>query len=430
MDNCVVRQAIKEQKTDSIIGYELMIQGDEESLYNSSSDSVAANTMVAFLSENSNRIFNEKRTFMTFTPALLFRNTPKIFDKDRIVIQIEDNIVIHPLAAILISKYRNEGYHFAINDFQFTPKYFSMLEHVDYIKVNISDKIDETQRRSLSNIVEMSHGFQKEFIATGVNTKAAYDYAKELGVDYVEGNYISNEMITKTSKMEYLQGNLYQLIIELTKDEPDIEVVEEIVSRDVSLTYALLKMANSAYFAVHHETASIRQAIVRVGINQLKQWVYLLSFKEGENTSEEMLKTSFMRANFASVLVKRLKKFPINSSDAYLMGMFSTLEYMVDASMEEILAEIPIVDAVKEALISKEGEAGKLYELVLCYERAEWSDTKRLAQELGLETNVMAQLYMECVEEVNDIWDNVVGVGEGSPEIEKLAAAGQEVAVE
>ena len=100
MDNCVVRQAIKEQKTDSIIGYELMIQGDEESLYNSSSDSVAANTMVAFLSENSNRIFNEKRTFMTFTPALLFRNTPKIFDKDRIVIQIEDNIVIHPLAAI------------------------------------------------------------------------------------------------------------------------------------------------------------------------------------------------------------------------------------------------------------------------------------------------------------------------------------------
>ncbi len=430
MDNCVVRQAIKEQKTDSIIGYELMIQGDEESLYNSSSDSVAANTMVAFLSENSNRIFNEKRTFMTFTPALLFRNTPKIFDKDRIVIQIEDNIIIHPLAAILISKYRNEGYHFAINDFQFTPKYFSMLEHVDYIKVNISDKIDETQRRSLSNIVEMSHGFQKEFIATGVNTKAAYGYAKELGVDYVEGNYISNEMITKTSKMEYLEGNLYQLIIELTKDEPDIEVVEEIVSRDVSLTYALLKMANSAYFAVHHETASIRQAIVRVGINQLKQWVYLLSFKEGENTSEEMLKTSFMRANFASALVKRLKKFPINSSDAYLMGMFSTLEYMVDASMEEILAEIPIVDAVKEALISKEGEAGKLYELVLCYERAEWSETKRLAQELGLETNVMAQLYMECVEEVNDIWDNVVGVGEGSPEIEKLAAAGQEVVVE
>ena len=110
MDNCVVRQAVKDLRSDTVIGYELMIQQDENSLYNSSSDSVAANAMVAFLSENSNRIFKEKRTFMTFTPALLFRNTPKIFDKDKIVIQIEDNIVIHSLATILISKYREAGY--------------------------------------------------------------------------------------------------------------------------------------------------------------------------------------------------------------------------------------------------------------------------------------------------------------------------------
>ena len=60
MDNCVVRQAIKDLKTDTIIGYELRIQEDQDSLYNSSTDSVAANAMVAFLSENSNRIFKEK----------------------------------------------------------------------------------------------------------------------------------------------------------------------------------------------------------------------------------------------------------------------------------------------------------------------------------------------------------------------------------
>lgn len=30
MDNCVVRQAIKDQRTDAIVGYELMIQEDKE----------------------------------------------------------------------------------------------------------------------------------------------------------------------------------------------------------------------------------------------------------------------------------------------------------------------------------------------------------------------------------------------------------------
>ncbi len=422
MDNCVVRQAIKDQRTDAVIGYELLIQEDQSSLYNPSSDSVAANTMVSFLSENSDRIFKDKKTFMTFTPTLLFRNTPKIFDKEKVVIQIEDNIVVHALAAILISKYREEGYHFAINDFQFTPKYFSMLEHVDYIKMDISNKMDEEQMRSVANVVDMAHGFQKEFIATGVNTKEVYDRAVELKADYVEGNYISGSAITKTSRMDFMQGNLYQLIIEITKDEPDVEILEEIITRDASLTYALLKMANSAYFAVHHETTSVRQALVRVGISQLKQWVYLLSFEDKENSSEELLKTSFMRANFASALVKKLKKFSINSSDAYLMGMFSTLEYMIDAPIADILYEIPIIDAIKDALISREGEAGRLFELILCYENANWSEIKVIAEELGLKTNEMAQIYMDSVEEVNNIWDNVVGMSENENENESGTA--------
>ena len=410
MEKCVVRQAIKDLRTDSIVGYELLIQTDKDSLYNPSTDSVAANAMISFLSENSDQIFKERKTFMSFTPTLLFRNTPKIFDRDKVVIQIDDSIVVHSLAEIIISKYKDEGYSFAIDDFQFTPKYFSMLEYVDYIKVDISNKMDDTQKRSVANVVEMAHGFQKEFIATGVNTQEVYNYAKELNVDYVEGNYISTTMTTKTSKMDFMQGNLYQLIIEITKDEPDIEELAQIVSRDASLTYALLKMANSAYFAVHHETTSVHQAMVRVGISQLKQWIYLLSFEANEDSaSEELLKTSFMRANFASGLVKRMKNFVINSTDAYLLGMFSTLEYMIDASMEEILAEIPIVEEVKEALVSHKGKAGKLYDLLLCYERAEWSEIKVIAEELGIRTSELAQMYMVCVEEVNDIWENVVG---------------------
>lgn len=408
MDKMIARQLIKKTDTTEIMGYELLIQSDKESLYNSSEDSVAANAMTAFLTENSNKIFRDRKTFMTFTPSLLFRNTPKLFDKDMVVIQIEDNVVIHPLAAILIGKYREEGYHFAINDFQFTPKYFSMLEYVDYIKVNITGREDDKQRRTIENVVEMAHGFGKDFIATGVNTKEAFELAKDLHVDYVQGAYISDTSVQKVGKMEYLQGNLYQLILEVTKDEPDMELMEQIISRDAALTYALLKMANSAYFSATHRTASILQAIMRIGINQLKQWVYLLSFKEEEKGTEEIMKTSFMRANFASALVKKVNTFTLSASDAYLMGMFSTLDRLIDAPMEEILKDIPVADEVKKALTAGEGEAGKLYQLVLCYERADWTEIKKLSEELNLQTNIMAQIYMECVEEVNEIWENVV----------------------
>ena len=88
--------------------------------------------------------------------------------------------------------------------------------------------------------------------------------------------------------------------------------------------------------------------------------------------------------------------------------MFSTLPYIIDAPIEEILEDIPIVEEVKQALITKEGSAGKLYELLLVYERADWQSIKRLATELGIQTNVMVQVYMDCVEEVNNVWENLV----------------------
>ena len=46
----------------------------------------------------------------------------------------------------------------------------------------------------------------------------------------------------------------------------------------------------------------------------------------------------------------------------------------------------------------------------------------KIAEELGLKTNEMAQIYMDSVEEVNNIWDNVVGMSENENENESGTA--------
>ena len=418
MDKCVVRKAIKNVKADEIAGYELLFQEDDDSLYNNSEVN-AANTIATFLMDNTGKIFKDNQIFITFTPSLLFRNTAKMFDKDKIVIQIEENLIIHPLAAVMIEKHRKEGYRFAINNFQFTPKYFSMLEHMDFIRLDMTGYEDRRAKDSLANMIQMAHGFGKSCIAYNVDSKEDYDMALSLDADYVEGQYVAEGMVTKMNKVEYLQGNLYQLIIEVTKEEPNLDELESIVSRDAALTYSLLKLANSAYFATRRRTASIHQALVTVGLNQLKQWVYLLSFESTQDMTPgaaEVLKLSFLRANYASRLVNYLRPFPINRSEAYMMGMFSALEYIVDATLEEILQEIPISDVVKDGMIKHEGKAGQLFDLVLCYERADWKGTKTLSAELGLETNILAQAYIDCMEEVNSIWEGLTDNSEEASE--------------
>jgi len=403
MNKYVVRQPIKNKDQD-ILGYEILFGGEKGGLYNETNDFAAADTISGFLMQNNKNIFSGGIAFITFTPNLLFKNTPKIFETGTLVIQIEDSFIIHPLAQGFITRYKKAGYEIAINDFQFNPRYLSMMDNIDYIKVDFS--IDD--EASLANIVKTASSFKKKCIATKVNTKEGYDCAMKLNVDYFQGSYIADVMLTKANKTDYLQSNFFQLVVAITKDEPNMNEIEEIISRDAALTYGILKMVNSVYFALKHRTSSVGQALVILGLAQLKRWVYLLSFKQDDTKgSEEILKLSFLRANFCSELQPYAKDMPISKSEAYLMGMFSTLGYLIDATMEEIFEEIPIRSEIKDAIMQHDGRCGMLYLLVLSYEKADWGNITKYAEMLGIPKNIIAQIYFDCVEDVNQTWDSL-----------------------
>ena len=159
---------------------------------------------------------------------------------------------------------------------------------------------------------------------------------------------------------------------------------------------------------MRHRVNTVRQAIMTMGLNELKQWVYLLSASNAENKmeegAEEFLRLSFMRANFCSSLMNYAKDMPISKPEAYLMGMFSTLNYLIDAPLEEILDQIPLRQEVKDALLKHSGRCGMLYDLALSYERANWAKIDELAGGLGIPTNLLTSLYFSCMEEVNRVW--------------------------
>ena len=264
---------------------------------------------------------------------------------------------------------------------------------------------------TLHNVVEIAHSMGKQCIATNITNEELYQRALGMEVDALEGPYVAEQLATKAHTSGYLQSSFFRLMVAVTRELPDVEEIEQIISVDATLTYGLLRIANSAYFAMRNRVTTIRQAVMTLGIGQLKQWVYLLS-ASGENNmvdaaSEEFLKLSFMRASFCSELMNHAKGVPISKGDAYLMGMLSTLNYLIDAPLEEILAEIPLPDEIRAALLTREGRAGKLFSLVLSYERADWSAINELAEELGIPTNLLTSLYFSCADVVDATWQQI-----------------------
>ena len=417
----IVRQPIKDMN-GKIMAHEIRYAGENSAYDIEGQDFAAADTIYSFLTQNSTKVLKDTLSFMTFTSNLLMRQTPKLFNPGTLVIQVDDSVIIHPLAMRFVERFAKDGYKIAVNEFQFTPRYIALLDKVDYIKINFQITADT----SIRNTVEMAHSMGKLCIATEVDNEELYQKAFVMEVDALEGQYVAEQMRSTVHSSSYLQSNVFRLMVAITVDEPDVEEIERIISMDATLTYALLKIVNSAFFALRNRATDVHQAVMVLGIGQLRQWIYLMG--EGNEAGEidphqeEFLRTSFMRATFCSELLKMAKKLPITRNDAYLMGMFSTLNHLIAAPMEEILAEIPVAKPVKEALLTYEGPCGALYKLVLSYERADWSAIGQLAEELHIPIDRLTNTYFQCLDEVNNIWQQLMSVQEFDEEEPKEEA--------
>ncbi len=396
----IVRQPIKDTNKQ-IIGYEIMYHGENQAYGaedpgSGQSDYAVADTVYNVLTQNVDKGLKGSLNFMTFNSTLLTKKAPRLFEKSSLVIQINDSVIIHPLAMHFVKQYAKEGYKIAVNEFQFLPRYISLMGDIDYIKLNFRTASEATLR----NVIELAHSMGKQVIATDITDEALYNKALGMGVEMLQGSYVAETLATKAHNSG---------------------------SMDATLTYGLLRIANSVYYAMRNRVTTIRQAVMTLGIGQLKQWVYLLSASNEESeidpASEEFLKLSFMRASFCSELMDYAQGMPISKGDAYLMGMFSTLNYLIDAPLEEILAQVPLPDEIRDALLRQEGRCGKLFKLVLCYERADWDQINQLAEELGIPNNQLTNLYFNCMEVVENTWQQLT-----SPEPEQNVPEGEEAA--
>ncbi|MCI2047906.1 MAG: HDOD domain-containing protein, partial [Faecalibacterium sp.] len=283
MDTYIVRQPILDQKMHAA-AYELVYQQDSSALYNQQ-DARVAEALLSFFNQigDGNDLLEGRDAFITFTPNLLLQNSPSVFDPKHVIVQIEESVLIHPTTKEMLSNLKKDGFRLALVSFDFNRRYLDILPCVDYMKVDLSgpDKAD------LKTILSIAAEFGKKTIAYNVNTPEALATAAELGFDYVQGLSVADMVSTKSCKMEHLRSNLFRLIVAITREEPDFEEITQYVSLDVTLTYSLIKMVNSAYFALPNQVKDVKQALAILGIRQLRQWVYLISFSTEDGLSNE-----------------------------------------------------------------------------------------------------------------------------------------------
>ncbi len=384
----------------NVCAYELLYRNSLDNYYKSvDGDQATSEVINSFFLMGMDAIIDGSKAFINFTSNLLKDEVPTIFDKDTIVIEILEDVEPDKKIIEVCKKMKEEGYTIALDDFVFSPKYLPLLEIADIIKVDfLISPVDERKR-----LVKIAQRRGIKLLAEKVETREEFEEAVEMGYSYFQGYFFSKPVVLTGTDLPTYATNYFEILEELNQDEPDLDNISAILERDLSLSYKLLKLINSAAFYLREEITSIKNALALLGINEFKKWISLIVLKKAsKGKPQEIMKISTIRAKFAELIACKLG-FEDNKSQFFMVGMFSMIDVLMNRKLDDILNELPIANKIKWALLGSKGILKDVYDIVLDYERGEWNKVSQQIEKFDLKEEDLSQLFINAVEWSNEV---------------------------
>ena len=405
MDVLVARQAIFDRER-RVYGYELLFRSDagrnefdgtEASL---ATKQVLANSLLVIGLEN---LVGAKKAFVNFGRGPLLQGWYASLPRGSSVIELLETV--EPDAEVLEAcrNLRKEGYQLALDDFMFRAGWQNLLDVADLVKIEIQS-IPRPEQKLLVRSCK-ARGLQ--LLAEKVETHEEFEWARQSGYDYFQGYFFARPVIVQGRKIPAAKLHCLRLLQEAQRPELDFERLENMILEDVSLSYQLLRYVNSPLFALTSNIRSIRQALLYFGETELRKWIALATLaRTAEDKPSELIRHSLVRARFCES-VARLAERGLDQS-AFLTGLFSLLDALMDRPLEETLAAMCLAPEIAAVLNGQAPEGGSLagvYQLALAYEAADWPRVEQIAGQLKVPVASLTEIYCASASWASQVLD-------------------------
>ncbi len=177
-------------------------------------------------------------------------------------------------------------------------------------------------------------------------------------------NELTDDIVSYIETIPQFPENITQIERLLSNPESKLSAIAQLISNDVALTTDLLKLVNSAAFALSKKCTSITEAVKLVGLRGIRNLLFSVGTIQilGENTEEqkELWEHSYKTAFFSYNLARNFLRNRIVTEDAYVCGLLHDLGKIVFSIMHPdflkkitaFKAEHNIPDKVFDSLLS------------------------------------------------------------------------------
>ena len=399
----VARQPILNAKRHTL-GYELLFRDGETNAFPEHVDSDRATyRLIAenFLSIGRNPAIGRSRCFINFPYNSLIRRLPLTLPKDQVVIEVLETCKPTDELWEAMRELYLKGYLLALDDFIYSAEWERFLPFVHIVKLDIRlmgmDKACEFVRKRLAN------GSKRKFLAERVETKEEFEQARSAGFKFFQGYFFSKPEMISQRDISPEQVITMRLFKEVCRDEVNFKRIEEIVSQDVALSYKLLRFVNSMSDRLAVPISSFRQALVYLGQDRLRIFVSLaVASYISIHKPKELYSLALQRAQFC-YLMSRYRPFQRHQDHAFLIGLFSVLDALLDAPLDELINELPLTEDIKDSLINRSGKIGALLDIEECYEQGDWQQLSTLCMRMGVKVDTVTYELPEALRWSQDI---------------------------
>ncbi|MBS7525749.1 HDOD domain-containing protein [Fusibacter paucivorans] len=405
MDVFLARQPIF-NRDKKVVAYEILYRESVRNVYDPNYDgdmattSVISDTLINFGIEG---LTKSKRAFINFTRNLLMEDMPFLINPDQLIVEILENVDIDEKVIEKCQKLKDAGYSIALDDFVDNEKYLPIIDYVDIIKVDFLVLKSEGRRLVADKYKPMG----LLLLAEKVETYADYEEALALGYDFFQGFFFEKPVVCKTKGINVSTFRYLEIIKETVSDVPDFSKLTDIVKNDLSLTYKLLRLINSPAFYRHTEITSVNQALTLLGINEIRKWITLIMLRDvSSDQPDEVIKVSLNRAFFAE---RAAAYFDLDerTNEAFLVGLFSMIDAIMEKPLFEILDELPLKEDVKSALLGMRNPFHELLRLVRFYEKGNWEMIVKVAEMYGIDCKELNEIYVSTAITATDLLTDV-----------------------
>ena len=394
----IARQPILD-KSKSVFAYELLFRDGKSGAYPEHSEDKSKFITEHFHPLGLDDICGEKKSFITFSSETLISRFPTNLNPDSVVVELADPTDTTSGLFEACQHIKQLGFKLAIDDPMMVGSKHGIFPLIDIVKVDVTKSRFETIEKQIPRY----HDSNVQLVAEQVNTQDNFSTCVDLGFDLFQGYFFSQPEARILRQLPASKMNVVDLMGESANSDFDIVRISQIIERDATLSFLLLKFINNPTINKRYKITSLRHALNYMGEVEIKKFIALLSLTNlGDEKPLEIIHMSLVRAKFFDLMAER-RGLKNNPPIAFLVGLFSLLEGLLDQSMTDILKQLPLSEEVNDALLGKNAEMNSYMTLVRAFESALWMNVIKQAKLLGIDQKQLHVLYNQAI-----VWGNGV----------------------